>query len=122
MKFVNPEDKTAHDLPPMTLALQELADSTDKSAGRELYQTELEFLRETLGGEYVAGALGEDVEAVDLVALSLLYMRVLRAYTEPIEREQARQVAEQMKAVRPVMEAAKVAEQFGGRQVFARAK
>lgn len=128
LKFTNPEDKTSHDLPPMTLRLQELSDSVQDKSGREMYQTQLDFLAEVLGAEYVAEFLGTDldgegVESVDLVALSLLFMRVIRTYTEPIEQEQAKQVTAQMKSVRPVLEAAKVAEQFGNsRQVFTRAK
>lgn len=98
----------AVELPKLTLGISDKMDEVSVAqSNRERYRLQHEFVKEVCGEEYAAQALdGEDIEDIDLVALNTTYVGIVNAYAAPVAKVQADAVAEQMKALKPVVGAA----------------
>lgn len=112
------------ELPKLTIALSDEMDAVSAAqSNRERYRLQYEFVKEVCGEEYAAQALdGEDIEDIDLVALNVVYVGIVNAYAAPAAKAQAEGIAEQMKALKPVVGAAdavgKIAVMGNSRQGF----
>lgn len=98
----------AVELPKLTLGISDKMDAVGSAqSNRERYRLQHEFVKEVCGEEYAAQALdGEDIEDIDLVALNVAYVGIANAYAAPAAKAQAEGIAEQMKALKPVVGAA----------------
>lgn len=98
----------AVELPKLTLGISDKMDEVSAAqSNRERYRLQYEFVKEVCGEEYAAQALdGEDIEGIDLVALNVAYVGIVNAYAAPAAKARAEGVAEQMKALKPVVGAA----------------
>lgn len=98
----------AVELPKLTLALSDEMDAVGAAkSNRERYELQYEFVKEVCGEEYASQALdGESIDEVDLVGLNVLYIGIVNAYAAPAAKAQAEGIAEQMKALKPVVGAA----------------
>lgn len=98
----------AVELPKLTLGISDKMDAVGSAqSNRERYRLQYEFVKEVCGEEYAAQALdGEDIEDIDLVALNVVYVGIVNAYAAPAANAQAEGIAEQMKALKPVVGAA----------------
>lgn len=96
------------DLPKLTIALSDEMDAVATAqSSRERYRLQHEFVKEVCGDENAAAMLdGEDIEDIDLVALNTTYVGIVNAYAAPVAKVQAEAVADQMKALKPVVGAA----------------
>lgn len=114
----------AAELPKLTLGISDKMDEVSAAqSNRERYRLQYEFVKEVCGEEYAAQALdGEDIEDIDLVALNVVYVGIVNAYAAPAAKAQAEGIAEQMKALKPVVGAVdavgKVAAMGNSRQGF----
>lgn len=112
------------ELPKLTLGISDKMDAVGSAqSNRERYRLQHEFVKEVCGEEYAARALdGEDIEDIDLVALNVAYVGIVNAYAAPAAKAQAEGIAEQMKALKPVVGAAdavgKIAVMGNSRQGF----
>lgn len=98
----------AVELPKLTLGISDKMDEVSAAqSSRERYRLQYEFVKEVCGEEYAAQALdGEDIEDIDLVELNVVYVGIVNAYAAPAAKAQAEGIAEQMKALKPVVGAA----------------
>lgn len=98
----------AVELPKLTLGISDKMDAVGSAqSNRERYRLQHEFVKEVCGEEYAAQALdGEDIGDIDLVALNVVYVGIVNAYAAPAAKAQAEGIAEQMKALKPVVGAA----------------
>lgn len=98
----------AVELPKLTLGISDKMDAVGSAQSNlELYRLQYEFVKEVCGEEYAAQALdGEDIEDIDLVALNVVYVGIVNAYAAPAAKAQAEGIAEQMKALKPMVGAA----------------
>lgn len=96
------------ELPKLTLGISDKMDEVSAAqSNRERYRLQYEFIKEVCGDEYAAQALdGEDIEDIDLVELNVVYVGIVNAYAAPAAKAQAEGIAEQMKALKPVVGAA----------------
>ena len=114
----------AMELPKLTLGISDKMDEVGAAqSNRERYRLQYEFIKGVCGEEYAAQALdGEDIEEIDLVALNVVYVGIVNAYAAPAAKAQAEGIAEQMKALKPVVGAAdavgKMADMGKSRQGF----
>lgn len=114
----------AVELPKLTLGISDEMDAVGSAqSNRERYRLQHEFIKEVCGEEYAAQALdGEDIEDIDLVALNVVYVGIVNAYAAPAAKAQAEGIAEQMKALKPMVGAAdavgKIAVMGNSRQGF----
>lgn len=114
----------AVELPKLTLGISDKMDAVGAAqSNRERYSLQYEFIKEVCGEEYAANALdGEDIENIDLVELNVVYVGIVNAYAAPAAKAQAEGIAEQMKALKPVVGAAdavgKIAVMGNSRQGF----
>lgn len=114
----------AVELPKLTLGISDKMDEVSAAqSNRERYRLQYEFVKEVCGEEYAAQALdGEDIEDIDLVALNVVYVGIVNAYAAPAAKAQTEGIAEQMKALKPVIGAVdavgKVAVMGNSRQGF----
>ena len=111
----------AVELPKLTLGISDKMDEVSAAqSNRERYRLQYEFVKEVCGEEYAAQAL--DGEDIDLVALNVVYVGIVNAYAAPAAKAQAEGIAEQMKALKPVVGAAdavgKIAVMGNSRQGF----
>lgn len=115
---------SAVELPKLTLGISDKMDAVGSArSNRERYRLQYEFVKEVCGEEYAARALdGEDIGDIDLVALNVAYVGIVNAYAAPAAKAQAEGIAEQMKALKPVVGAAdavgKIAVMGNSRQGF----
>lgn len=98
----------AVELPKLTLEISDKMDAVGAAqSNRERYRLQHEFVKEVCGEEYAAQALdGEGIEDIDLVELNVVYVGIVNAYAAPAAKAQAEGIAEQMKALKPVVGAA----------------
>lgn len=98
----------AVELPKLTLGISDKMDEVSAAqSNRERYRLQHELVKEVCGEEYAAQALdGEDIEDIDIVELNVLYVGIVNAYAAPAAKAQADGIAEQMKALKPVVGAA----------------
>ena len=98
----------AVELPKLALGISDKMDAVGSAqSNRERYRLQYEFVKEVCGEEYAAQALdGEDIEDIDLVALNVVYVGIVNAYAAPTAKAQAEGIAEQMKALKPMVGAA----------------
>lgn len=98
----------AAELPKLTLGISDKMDAVGSAQSNlERYRLQYEFVKEVCGEEYAAQALdGEDIEDIDLVALNVVYVGIVNAYAAPAAKAQAEGIAEQMKALKPMVGAA----------------
>ena len=98
----------AVELPKLTLGISDKMDEVGAAqSNRERYRLQYEFVKEVCGDEYAAQALdGDDIEDIDLVELNVAYVGIVNAYAAPAAKAQAEGIAEQMKALKPVVGAA----------------
>lgn len=98
----------AVELPKLTLGISDKIDAVGSAqSNRERYRLQYEFVKEVCGEEYAAQALdGEDIDDIDLVALNVVYVGIVNAYAAPAAKAQAEGIAEQMKALKPMVGAA----------------
>ena len=114
----------AVELPKLTLGISDKMDAVGAAqSNRERFSLQYEFIKEVCGEEYAAQALdGEDIEDIDLVELNVVYVGIVNAYAAPAAKAQAEGIAEQMKALKPVVGAAdavgKIAVMGNSRQGF----
>lgn len=114
----------AVELPKLTLGISDKMDAVGSAqSNRERYRLQYEFVKEVCGEEYTDQALnGEDIEDIDLVELNVVYVGIVNAYAAPAAKAQAEGIAEQMKALKPVVGAAdavgKIAVMGNSRQGF----
>lgn len=96
------------ELPKLTLALSDEMDAVGMAqSSRDRYRLQHEFVKKVCGDGNAAEMLdGDDIEDIDLVALNTTYVGIVNAYAAPVARVQADAVAEQMKALKPVVGAA----------------
>lgn len=117
-------DGNAVELPKLTLGISDRMDEVGAAqSNRERYRLQYGFVKEVCGEEYAAQALdGEDIEDIDLVALNVAYVGIVNAYAAPAAKAQAEGIAEQVKALKPVVGAAdavgKIAAMGNSRQGF----
>ena len=99
------------ELPKLTLALSERMDAISATkANAERYRLQLEFVRDVCGDDFAAKALdGEDVEDIDLVALNVVYIGIVNAYSAPAIKAQMSALIEQTKALKPFVSAIEAA-------------
>lgn len=89
-------------LPKKTLKLAKMIDSAyGAGTSEESYKKQYAFVREVLGADATKELLdGDKVEDIDLVLLSIAFVRIERAYTQPVgderNREDDREVMEKM--------------------------
>lgn len=104
----------AVELPKLTLGISDKMDEVGAAqSNRERYRLQYEFVKEVCGGEYAARALdGEGIEDIDLVALNVAYVGIVNSYAAPAAKAQAEGIAEQMKALKPVVGAADAVGKF----------
>lgn len=114
----------AVELPKLTLGISDKMDAVGSvQSNRERYRLQYEFIKEVCGEEYAAQALdGEGIEDIDLVELNVVYVGIVNAYAAPAAKARAEGIAEQMKALKPVVGAAdavgKIAVMGNSRQGF----
>lgn len=98
----------AVELPKLTLGISDKMDEVGAArSNRERYRLQYEFVKEVCGEEYAARALdGEDIDDIDIVELNVAYVGIVNAYAAPAAKAQAEGIAEQMKALKPVVGAA----------------
>lgn len=98
----------AVELPKLTLGISDRMDEVGAArSNRERYRLQYEFVKEVCGEEYAARALdGEDIDDIDLVELNVVYVGIVNAYAAPAAKARAEGIAEQMKALKPVVGAA----------------
>lgn len=98
----------AVELPKLTLGISDKMDEVSAAqSNRERYRLQYEFVKEVCGEEYAAQALdGEDIDDIDIVELNVVYVGIANAYAAPAAKAQAEGIAEQMKALKPVVGAA----------------
>lgn len=98
----------AVELPKLTLGISDKMDEVGAAqSNRERYRLQYEFVKDVCGEEYAAQALdGEDIDDIDLVELNVVYVGIVNAYAAPAAKAQAEGIAEQMKALKPVVGAA----------------
>jgi hypothetical protein len=98
----------AVELPKLTLGISDKMDAVGSAqSNRERYRLQYEFVKEVCGEECAAQALdGEDIDDIDLVALNVVYVGIVNAYAAPAAKAQAEGIAEQMKALKPMVGAA----------------
>lgn len=98
----------AVELPKLTLGISDKMDEAGAAQpNRERYRLQYEFVKEVCGEEYAAQALdGEDIDDIDLVELNVVYVGIVNAYAAPAAKARAEGIAEQMKALKPVVGAA----------------
>lgn len=112
------------ELPKLTIALSDEMDAASAAqSNRERFRLQHEFVKEVCGEGNAAAMLdGEEIEDIDLVALNVAYVGIVNAYAAPAAKAQADGVAEQMKALKPVIGAAnavgKIAVMGNNRQGF----
>ena len=96
------------ELPKLTIALSDEMDAVSAAqSNRERFRLQHEFVKEVCGEGNAAAMLdGEEIEDIDLVALNVEYVGIVNAYAAPAAKAQADGVAEQMKALKPVIGAA----------------
>lgn len=96
------------ELPKLTIALSDEMDAVSAAqSNRERFRLQHEFVKEVCGEGNAAAMLdGEEIEDIDLVALNVAYVGIVNAYASPAAKAQADGVAEQMKALKPVIGAA----------------
>lgn len=96
------------ELPKLTIALSDEMDAVGAAqSNRERFRLQHEFVKEVCGDDNAEAMLdGEDIEDIDLVALNTTYVGIVNAYAAPVAKVQADAVAEQMKALKPVVGAA----------------
>lgn len=96
------------ELPKLTIALSDEMDAVSAAqSNRERFRLQHEFVKEVCGEGNAAAMLdGEEIEDIDLVALNVAYVGIVNAYAAPAAKAQAYGVAEQMKALKPVIGAA----------------
>ena len=96
------------ELPKLTIALSDEMDAVSAAqSNRERFRLQHEFVKEVCGEGNAAAMLdGEEIEDIDLVALNVAYVGIVNAYAAPAAKAQADGVAEQMKALKPVIGAA----------------
>lgn len=96
------------ELPKLTIALSDEMDAVSAAqSNRERFRLQHEFVKEVCGEGNAAAILdGEEIEDIDLVALNVAYVGIVNAYAAPAAKAQADGVAEQMKALKPVIGAA----------------
>ena len=102
------------ELPKLTLGISDKMDEVSAAqSNRERYRLQYEFVKEVCGEEYAAQALdGEGIEDIDLVALNVVYVGIVNSYAAPAAKAQAEGIAEQMKALKPVVGAADAVGKF----------
>ena len=93
------------ELPKLTIALSDEMDAVSAAqSNRERFRLQHEFVKEVCGEGNAAAMLdGEEIEDIDLVALNVAYVGIVNAYAAPAAKAQADGVAEQMKALKPVI-------------------
>ena len=93
------------ELPKLTMALSARMDEVGAaSTNNARFARQYEFVKDVCGEEYCAEVLdGETIDDIDLVALNVLYIGVVNAYAAPAAKAQAQGVAEQMKALKPIV-------------------
>lgn len=112
------------ELPKLTIALSDEMDAVSAAqSNRERFRLQHEFVKEVCGEGNAAAMLdGEEIEDIDIVALNVAYVGIVNAYAAPAAKAQADGVAEQMKAMKPVIGAAnavgKIAVMGNNRQGF----
>lgn len=96
------------ELPKLTIALSDEMDAVSAAqSNRDRFRLQHEFVKEVCGEGNAAAMLdGEEIEDIDLVALNVAYVGIVNAYAAPAAKAQADGVAEQMKALKPVIGAA----------------
>lgn len=96
------------ELPKLTLGISDKMDEVGAAqSNRERYRLQHEFVKEVCGEDYAAQALdGEAIEDIDLVELNVVYVGIVNAYAAPAAKAQAEGIAEQMKALKPMVGAA----------------
>lgn len=96
------------ELPKLTLALSDEMDAVGMAqSSRDRYRLQHEFVKKVCGDDNAAAMLdGEDIEDIDLVSLNTTYVGIVNAYAAPVAKVQAEAIAEQMKALKPVVGAA----------------
>lgn len=104
----------AVELPKLTLGISDKMDAVGSAqSNRERYRLQYEFVNEVCGEEYAAQALdGEGIDDIDLVALNVVYVGIVNSYAAPAAKAQAEGIAEQMKALKPVVGAADAVGKF----------
>lgn len=104
----------AVELPKLTLGISDKIDEVSAAqSNRERYRLQYEFVKDVCGEEYAAQALdGEGIEDIDLVALNVVYVGIVNSYAAPAAKAQADGIAEQMKALKPVVGAADAVGKF----------
>lgn len=104
----------AVELPKLTLGISDKIDEVSAAqSNRERYRLQHEFVKDVCGEEYAAQALdGEGIEDIDLVALNVVYVGIVNSYAAPSAKAQAEGIAEQMKALKPVVGAADAVGKF----------
>lgn len=108
------------ELPKLTLRLSDMTDEVEGCAdNRERYRLQYDFLAEVLGSDVLAAEVeGEDLESADLVALSVAYAGIINAYATPVIESQTKALGEQVKSVKPTIEALERMQAAQSRQGF----
>lgn len=124
MVIFKDNDGSKFELPKLTLDISDQMDEVQEAAGnRERYSKQLTLLQNVLPAEYLEEKLdGTTVSEVDLTQLNCLYIGVIQAYSAPVTEAQNRMLSEQMKQIKPAVEAARsingVIKSGAGRQGF----
>ena len=94
-------------LPKLTLDLSDAMDAvTSCEDNRKRYALQLDFLNRVIPADILAEELGgSEVTDVDLVALAVLYVKVVNAYTAPVMEAQTKQLRDQLTTLKPIINA-----------------
>lgn len=99
------------ELPKLTLALSDKMDAVSATRNNsERYRLQWEFVREVCGDEFAEKALdGFDLLDVDLVALNVVYIGIVNAYSAPALKAQSERIKEQLRDIKPLVSAIEAA-------------
>lgn len=124
MVIFKDNDGAKFELPKLTLDISDQMDDVQTAeSNRERYSRQLSLLQSVLPDEYLEKKLdGTEVNDVDLTQLNCLYIGIVQAYSAPVAEAQNRMMSEQLRTIKPAVEAARsingVIKNGAGRQGF----
>ncbi len=94
------------ELPPMTMALNEMTERIAASQGSEHFRVLFDFISAVIPADLLEEEVGGTaVATANLISLEVTYTRILNAYLRPVIAERMTAINEQMGSIKPVAEA-----------------
>ena len=93
------------ELPPMTMALNEMTERIAASQGSEHFRALFDFISTVIPADLLEEEVGgTTVATANLISLEVTYTRILNAYLRPVIAERMTAINEQMGNIKPVAE------------------